>query len=116
MRFPGPTNDGVAFTKIDGDNVEHALNTNGQKMKKEWLKDKVNITCHPCGKKGQYANEYHGVNKPDKEPKATVVMAGVHIDDIQEADHLQFQFLMTGAHAYYRSVVLNQPSGAVPKV
>jgi hypothetical protein len=57
MRILGPRNGGVAFANIDGnDDNDHALgDTNGRKTKKEWLKDRLNITRHKCGQKGHYA-------------------------------------------------------------
>jgi hypothetical protein len=42
-------------------------------------------------------------------------MAGVATEEYKEVDHIHFQFLKTGSYADYRSVVLNQPSRAVPK-
>jgi hypothetical protein len=117
MRILGPSNNGISFANIDSnDDNEHALK-NGQKTKKEWLKDKVNITCHHCGQKGHYTNKCNGIKpkKTEQEAEATLVMAGVATKDFKEADHVHFQFLMTASYANYRSVVLNQPSGAVPK-
>jgi hypothetical protein len=53
MRFLGPTNEGVSFVHTNGnEDAEHALNTTGHKSRKEWLKDRVNTTCHKCGQKG----------------------------------------------------------------
>jgi hypothetical protein len=124
MRFLGPTNDGVSFTNTDGhDHEDHSLNTNGRKPKSEWLKDRVNVTCHKCLQKGHYANECTNERKIEREAQATLVTAGttaaatvaISETDFEEADHVHFQFLMAGRHSDYRSVVLNQPAGAVPK-
>jgi hypothetical protein len=117
----GPANDGMSFTNVDGDgNTEHSLNNNGRNSvsRLQWLKDKVNITCHKCQEKGHYANECNNV-RVEKEAEATLVTAGastVKVDDFDDADHVHFQFLMTGKHSDHRSVVLNQPAGAVPKL
>jgi hypothetical protein len=93
MRILEPGNhDGVAFANIDcNDNNDHALNTNGWKSKKEWLKDRVNITCHKCGDKGHYANECKG-KKIEKEVEATLVTTtGSAIDNFdEEVDHVCF--------------------------
>jgi hypothetical protein len=140
MRFLGPSNDGITFVNTDGNNTtnnEHALNNNGaRKSKQDWLKDRVNITCHKCQQKGHYANE---CTNERKEPAATLVTAGIvaapaaaaTVDDFEEPDHVHFQFLLNGtisdprsvttlkaidrAITDHRSVVLNQPAGAVPK-
>jgi hypothetical protein len=113
MRILGLAKDGTN----GNDDEEHALNTNGWKSKKDWLKDKVNIMCHKCGQKLHYANECKNEHKVEREAEATLVMAGMAgvTDDFDEADHVHFQFLQMGTYADYRSVVLNRPLGAVPK-
>jgi hypothetical protein len=70
--------------------------------------------AHKCGKKGHYANKCKN-KKTEKEAGATLVTAGVNANKFEEADHVHFHFLQLGLHAGYRSVVLNQPAGAVPK-
>jgi hypothetical protein len=62
-RTPGPTNDGVSFTNVDGGNVDEIiLNTNGGDSGKKGKKVKdqngfPGITCHKCGNMGHYASD-----------------------------------------------------------
>jgi hypothetical protein len=42
-------------------------------------------------------------------------MAAMSADDFEEANHVHFQFLQNGTHSVYRSVVLDQPAGAMSK-
>jgi hypothetical protein len=43
-----------------------------------------------------------------------MVTAGMTAEDLDD-DDIKFQLLQTVLYADYRSVLLNQPSGAVPK-
>jgi hypothetical protein len=121
MCILGPSNDGVSFINTDGNNSgnRHALNNNGRKSKQDWLKDRVNITCHKCQQKGHYANECTNEWKVKAEATLvtswTVAAATATVDDFEEADHVHFQFLQNGMLSDHRSVVLNQVAGAVPK-
>jgi hypothetical protein len=59
-RITGPTNDGVSFTNVDGnEGDEIVLNNNGSTGKEgKKVKDQnafPGITCHKCGNMGHYA-------------------------------------------------------------
>jgi hypothetical protein len=117
MRMIGPENNGVSFMNINGaHDTDATLTTAGRKVPHKEKTDISHIlACHWCGKKGHYATACKN-GKVKKEAEAMLLTAGVTAEDFEEADHVPFEFLQTASHADYRSVVvLNQPSGAVPK-
>jgi hypothetical protein len=109
----GSGSKGVSFTNVEGGNSddenstegEIALTNDGKKPTKR--AGKAHITCFNCNEMGHYSNECPKERLTGKQH----LMAGV-ADGEFEDDEFEFTFHQ-GANR--RSVMLNQPSSAVPK-
>jgi hypothetical protein len=108
----GSSSEGVSFTNVkgsdsdDGNNTKEgiALTNDGKKPAKR--AGKAHITCFNCNEMGHYSNECPKERLTGKQH----LMAGV-VDGEFEDDGFEFTFRQGANH---RSVLLNQPSSAVP--
>jgi hypothetical protein len=108
VRVIGPGNDGVSFN-TDGTESEVSLANQGQRG--NGGRDKSQVTCHKCGKKGHYANEgkckavEETKQEPAQESAATMLMHGVDDGEFDDAETSGFLF-NTNQVCDYRSVAL----------
>jgi hypothetical protein len=109
----GLGSEGVSFTNVEGGDSDDENNTKGEialtndGKKPVKRAGKAHITCFNCNEMGHYSNECTKERLTVKQH----LMAGV-ADGEFEDDEFEFTFHQ-GANR--RSVLLNQPSSAVPK-
>jgi predicted nucleic-acid-binding Zn-ribbon protein len=91
----GPTNNGVSFTNVDGDEGDEiVMNTNGKEKKGKKVKDQnafPRITCHKCGQNGLYATdcaEDHDI----RQTGTHMLMLGVPGSEFNDQEDLKFSF------------------------
>jgi hypothetical protein len=116
-RTPGPTNDGVSFTNVNSVDIDEiVLNTNGGDSKKKGKKVKdqngfPGITCHKCGNMGHYASDC-AQDHDIRQTGTQMLMSGVASGEFDDQEDLKFSFY---SDASQMSVLLNQPTGHVPR-
>jgi hypothetical protein len=116
-RTSGPTNDGVSVTNVDGqEGDEIVLNTNGGEPMKKGRKVKdqnahPGITYHKCGIMGHYASDC-AQDQDIQQTRTQMLMSGVASGEFDDQEELEFSFYSESSQ---RSVLLNQPTGLVPR-
>jgi hypothetical protein len=107
----------VSFTNVDGHKGDEiVLNTNGGEPTQEGRKVKDQnahpwIICHKCGMMGHYTSDC-AQDQDIRQTGTQMLMSGVASGEFNDQEELEFSFYSESSQ---RSVVLNQPTGHVPR-
>jgi hypothetical protein len=113
MRMMGPSNYGVSFTNVGGDESEEGgmpFSNVGQEGPPR--KGKSHIACFRCGETGNYFNE---CDNEEHQSGANMLMAGTNSGEFDDEWKIGFKFFQAGGPADSSVVAHNQTGGYLPE-